>query len=304
MARNRTYHFRGVKDVYASLVCQHSNTHSYTVQHHISKGGEMGSLFLIIFQETHGKFGPFVGETIDAYMSMFKNVVYCSSSGKMGISHVREWFGEVFCPQVTVDSETEKFVLLLDSFSGQGNNAALTSLTDIDVCIEYIPKGTTYLCQPCDLALFRQLKALIRPMVRICRERFLCGQSKLKPNNRLFIVACQFLAHNQLRAERFVPMLKHAWQTGGYTHVDKVELFRTVTEVNFSKLLSELSEEPECKNAPFIRCAHCSQVLCYSHFVLDFHYHAVNSEPMPDLTLVQQQLVSSSDIDDNEINQN
>jgi len=44
---------------------------------------------------------------------------------------------------------------------------------------------------------------------------------------------------------------------------------------------------------------------CYvSHLVLDFHYHAVNSEPMPDLTLVQQQLVNSSEIDDNEINQN
>ena len=74
----------------------------------------MGSLFLIVFQKTHGKFGPLVGKTIDAYMAMLKNVlVYCSSSGKMGISHVREWFGEVFCPQITVDSDTEKFVLVL-----------------------------------------------------------------------------------------------------------------------------------------------------------------------------------------------
>ena len=31
MASNQTYDFRGVKDVYASLVCQQSNIHSYTV---------------------------------------------------------------------------------------------------------------------------------------------------------------------------------------------------------------------------------------------------------------------------------
>ena len=96
-------------------------------------------------------------------------------------------------------------------------------------------------------------------------------QLKLKPNNRLFIIVCQTLAHNQLRADCFVPMLKHAWQTGGFSVTEPVEHFLTVTQINFSKLTGKKCKAENCSTFSFIRCAHCSILLCYSHFVYKFH---------------------------------
>ena len=127
----------------------------------------MGDTFLILFQERKGKFGPRVQESIDEYVEIFKHVkIECSSSGKMGKANVQKWFPDVFGPDVR---EGEGNILLLDSFGRQGENAKLLTLTKKDLRIMYIPKRTTYLCQPCDLGLFRQLKGLIRPIVAVCR---------------------------------------------------------------------------------------------------------------------------------------
>ena len=270
MASPRSYAEQGCKDVLSTLISQNSFTHSHTVQYHISKAGLMGKKLLIVFQELKGSFGVRIQEEMNFCMQVFPQVVVLASqSGKMGKKHVEEWFDRVFKPELEENSS----ILLLDAFGGQGPNRLLSERTDKTLHCQYIPKGTTYLCQPCDLGLFRQLKAIIRPIVVMCRSRFLGKRSGLKTSNRYFIIVSQVLAHNQLSADCYVPMLKHAWQAGGYKNSSPVDVFKAVNEVNFLKLSSLKCES--CDSFCFIRCAHCSKTLCFDHFVLNFHYHEV-----------------------------
>ena len=79
----------GEKDTLGLAQNMNSLSHSYTVQVHIAKSGQLGKKLFICFQEPKGVFGPNVAERLK---HLPKNVyVDCTTSGKMTKEKLKVW---------------------------------------------------------------------------------------------------------------------------------------------------------------------------------------------------------------------
>lgn len=223
MRRERSYARKGERLVEVQVCDMNSISHSYTIQVHLSKSGELGQKIFIVLQEASGKFGPNVQIKVDETVEKCGNVyVCCNTSGKCTKKLMKEWTEEVLNPDISGTT-----VLLLDSWTGQGEKANLDDSIDeeTDFCIKYIPKLTTKYCQPLDVYFFRQYKKVAKDITEYVRDEFLRDQSKLKPNNRTFIIKLQSIIYNQLSSSIFRPTWQYAWQKAGYEIEETVEKF-------------------------------------------------------------------------------
>lgn len=157
----RTLHTKGVKKVNAVVQRVNSTTHSYTVQPILNAEGEFTQPMLLILPEPSGSFGPVVKQRlfqVSIYVSLnclkifslFRNVfasiivfiqhtrslfqapnlkIVATKSGKCTSQILKDWYEEIFRPQVVAES-----VILLDAFGGfnKATDGPSTSAESID----------------------------------------------------------------------------------------------------------------------------------------------------------------------------
>ena len=150
--RNPSLAFKEEKIVEATVADSNAVSHSYTLQLHPSKAGELSSHLFIRLQEKIGSnFGPHVQEKIDDVLRSCPNLRFaCTKSGKFTTQIMQQWFNEVFLTDIK-----EQSMLTTDAWAGQGPTAGLSSPNST---LEYIPKGATKYIQPLDVYFFRQHK--------------------------------------------------------------------------------------------------------------------------------------------------
>lgn len=265
MIRKRTLAFKGEKIVEALVTNSNAVSHSYTIQLHVSKAGKLGTTLFLCFQEPKG-FGPLVQEKLARLESICPNVAVTSStSGKFTKSIMQKWVNDVFLKDVT-----QKSLLILDSWPGQGPAANLTSP---NLSIDYIPKGATKEIQPLDVYFFRQYKILVKDLVAHCRDAFFNNPTNPKPCNRYFLIRLHSVCFNQLHHPKFTPMLRYAWQASGYYSDNSVNTFENVKEVLLNPVKSRDAKCSVHQKLPVLKCAYCNAYICLTCFDDPIHLH-------------------------------
>jgi len=192
---------------------------------------------------------------LQQYSSAF---VESSSSGKMERKNLIS-----FVKNVLADELGETNLLLQDSFTGQKDESIyFQNIGGKHFEIKTIPPKTTRFIQPLDVYFFRQYKIIMR-----CMTNFTCSvlsqqeaEQKLKESK--FIILLNVLAHNQLSADKFQPMLRYAWQKSGYSYENAVDRFENDLSINFDHNDVKCANH-ECNNTTFIVCAHCGLKNCF-----------------------------------------
>jgi hypothetical protein len=108
--------------------------------------------------------------------------------------------------------------------------------------------------------------------VRVFSDRVLVDSLPILLYQRDNILKLQSLVHNQFSAERFVEFTRHSWRMAGYVE-EQGERFMTPNCYCFAGDLPDECGCGGCQEGSFIRCAHCEEVLCFTHFYSDYHYH-------------------------------
>ena len=257
----RTLSYQGEKTTLATVRSVNATTHSYTVQPTITMSGKIFGPIYICLKEVNGR----MSDNIKANLPQLKNVVVtCSASGKLTTSLVEYWRNECLIPSLT----SQSVLLLSDSWSGQtygkGIYESITRLKRLE-----IPWKTTSTIQPLDVFFNRQWKVIVRRV----HERVLLDEIDIHLAQRNNIIRLQSIIHNQLSSPVFVPMIRYAWFKSGYTDVDP-RPFQSVTQVCF-KFKQDYCDVHSCDQYAFIRCSHCSKILCFQDFFVNFHIHDI-----------------------------
>ena len=268
--RDRTIAFKGEKLVEAIVVDANASTHTYSIQVHSSKAGQLGKKIFLVLQEPMGSaFGPRVQERVSELLRVCKNVeVACSKSGKFTTQITKRWFTEVFAEDAEEDS-----MLILDAWPGQGLNANL----DLPgVSAAYVSPGATKFVQPLDVFFFRQYKILIKNVYEKCRDAFLDGESQDKPGNRFLTIKIHRVCYNQLCHPRFSKMWKYAWQKALYDVDEPVSTFENLSEILLRPLKSREVFCNKHSKVPILRCVYCHRYICWQCFCDPIHLHDLN----------------------------
>ena len=251
----------GEKTTKGQVKSMNAVTHSYTIMPIISLAGKLIDPGFICSREPTGKLGPRVKQSLYQANNIH---VTCSKSGKLTKTHVQYWAKNILCPSVSKDC-----LLLLDSWSGQTDPSIYDHVFDKNITCKQmqIPPKTTGDIQPLDRSFFRQWKYLKQKIY----DRVAIDEMNVEIRSRNCILKMQSLIHNQLSAQRFSNLIKHAWHSSGYT-TNQPDHFENVKDVCFS-FAEDLCSEPACNESSFICCSHCSSILCFNHFFVNDHKH-------------------------------
>ncbi|CAF2112656.1 unnamed protein product [Rotaria magnacalcarata] len=185
-------------------------------------------------------------------------------SGKLTKSHIQYLAEKVLRPSVSDDC-----LLLLDSWSGQTNPEIYSKIFNGNIKCEQlqIPPKTTGVIQPLDRYFFRQWKYFKQ---KNC-DRLAIADINIDIAARNNVLKMHSLIHNQLTARKFISMIKYSWYSSGYL-LDDPGPFQNAQDVCFS-FDNDLCSFSECDDFAFIRCSHCSRILCFAHFFVLDHKH-------------------------------
>lgn len=270
MIRNRTLAKKGEKIVESRVVSPNAVSHSYTIQVHLSKSGQLGSKIFIVFKELANQFGPRVQEEVNSVLQICPNIaVTATTSGKFTTKVMQDWFSDVFAEDLQ-----PRTVLLLDAWTGQGSNAQLETLVE-NVEIAYLPKLSTRYIQPLDVYFFRQYKILARNITEVCRDSHFSDNSVAKPENRYFIMKLQCICFNQVSHPRFTRMWRYAWQKPGYDLEERVEEFECLNQILINPTRARDAKCDEHDDFPIIKCVYCDKFLCFTCMFEPVHYHHI-----------------------------
>ena len=193
-------------------------------------------------------------------LAEFSNL-WCRSttSGKLTTDIEKEYIQDIILPRVEGPTE-----MLIDSWTGF-TKAIDTEDEEPDLHFHIIPKGATGKIQPLDVFYNRQYKDLFRTLCRYIRRRNPGYIISVRKNLARLIS----LVHHQFTAERFRPMIKHAWFASGY-YFERQPLFKTPAQYCIFDYPGDKGCD-ECEKLFLLRCAHCEKFLCFDHVLKDVH---------------------------------
>lgn len=128
---------------------------------------------------------------------MFKHpklYITCSKSGKMTKPIMDDFMLEVCFPSVPRYS-----IVIMDSWTGQGQVSNLEQPEGLNIQIEYIPPGTTGFIQPCDVYFFRMFKTFIRMVTNTIKVKHADTIVSTRDN----VLKMILLTHSQFQSPRF-----------------------------------------------------------------------------------------------------
>jgi hypothetical protein len=219
------------------------------------------------FRENNNNFGPIVKLKVDEIFENVNNVEVVSyKSGIMSNFLINDWSKNLFDMNLYESSginEKLNVLLLLDSFTCHWNTDFDKSYNSNLFIIELvkIPPNTTSFAQPQDTGFNYELKYFIKIFV----EHIAVDDIKIDNKNRLTIIKLFSLLWNQMCSEKFNNLIRHAWYSSGYLENDFK--FENMREICFNiKFVN--CDIITCNNSCFIKCSHCSKLLCIKHFYL------------------------------------
>jgi len=257
MHAGRTLDFKGIKQVTASVQSISATSHSYTIQPLIKCDGTLHDKLLLCLQELNGfprTKTPLIAPNI--YLK-------CSTSGKLTKDILKEWFEDIFIPDIQSNRDL-KGLLLHDSWKGF-SNLNLNHSNDIELSLQVIPPKTTSIIQPLDVYFFRPWKVFVRIISDYII--FMNIDISLQQNNN--VIKLQSLTHFQFTSEKFKPMIQYSWFKSGY-YDQRPASFKTPSQYCFDYNMIE-KQCLDCltqgtQMIPFARCAHCEEFFCFNHF--------------------------------------
>lgn len=260
----RTLEQKGKRDVTARVGSVYATKHSYCIMPIISMDGTLHRNLYVLVSEPSGAF-PRNKSPDPANIRSF-----ASKTSQMSKKDMEEFYSEVFWPTIK-DSTPQQILLLLDSWSAnKDENLFKSHIPQLkEASIRLIPPGTTGIIQPLDIYYFRPYKNFIK---------FITDSVILETNYHVWqreqFLKLQSLAHFQFTAERFKPIIQYAFFKSGYTSFCP-EKCETPVDYCFKNVDSTCcfteNDEPDimCNSLGFLRCAHCMQVFCLNHTLID-----------------------------------
>lgn len=322
MTTRRSLTWEGERDTTVLVDQLNKATHSYTIQPVISRNGRVLGKLLICLQEPTGQFGPKTVKEVREMERKFGNVrVIASKSGKMSAKLMQDWVNEVLGPAITEAADESQppaqnepsdepqpscswqqveaggpiemscpervkttALVLGDSWGGNTNKGVQQDMKDFGIVFMQIPEGTTNDLQPCDVELFRQWKHFVRKLTIRAHTDGFSGEL----TSRAGVVNMQSLVYNQFSAPAFEDFIRHSWG-----HVDKTFSSAEIStggepprvdEIQFSFIPGSKCEHEDCEAPAFMKCAHCSRLLCAKHFLARVCFHEAQDEEREDLS--------------------
>jgi hypothetical protein len=138
---------------------------------------------LICLKENDDVFGPIVEKEVNELLKTGKNVeVVCSRSGKVTNNIINNWANNLI-ENFDSTEDNVNILLLLDSlFSHWNQNFPITNANkNVKIHKKKIPKGTTYLDEPCDQFFNHELKYVTKKFT----ERIILDDLDINIRNRL-----------------------------------------------------------------------------------------------------------------------
>uniref|UniRef100_A0A914C992 Transposase n=1 Tax=Acrobeloides nanus TaxID=290746 RepID=A0A914C992_9BILA len=252
MITGRTLTFEGEKRVTAVAQRLNALQHSFTIQPVISCTGELLSPMLVVFAIQKEP------QIFKQEMTLFENLFAKSTpSGLCDAEIIVEWFQKLMLPATNQGS-----VLLVDSWGGY-NQAIQSVVVQQHLYTEIIPPKATSRIQPLDIYFNRPFKNMLRRISDKTRLKYSDHILAVREN----IAKIISLVHYQFTAQRFKPLIAYAWFASGYIP-DRPPKVPTPAEycMDFPP-----ASRCNCNGLGFLRCAHCEQVFCFQHIVVEKH---------------------------------
>jgi len=147
-------------------------------------------------------------------------------------------------------------------------------------CSKDDKEKTTHLTQPLDTTFHRQFKYYLKCVVAAL-ELFE-GNTPLSADenwtSRFGVIKLISLAHHQLSAPIFIPMVKQCWYTAGLS--DECHEFLNVKEACFTLLENKnICQMSQCHFQSFTKCAQCRKALCMHHLWFEKHLYQCENTP-------------------------
>lgn len=266
MITGRSLAFKGESRVKAVIQRQNALQHSFTIQPAVTMDGTILSPTLVVFnipgmkKEANGEYKK--PRNFAQEMNQFDNIFADATLSGLCTSYIEiRWFKELLLPKTEAGS-----VLILDSWGGF-DKAMADPLVTQHLKIEVIPPKATKYIQPLDLYFNRPLKQLIR---------VICDKVRMGYNQEFTIGVRENLGKlvslvlYQVTAERFRDMIRYAWFRGGYTD-QRPPAFVTPASVCTNFPPAARCSVANCIERGFLKCAHCENVLCISHILINQH---------------------------------
>ncbi|CAG7825959.1 unnamed protein product [Allacma fusca] len=287
----RTLSFRGERMTYGfGYSPKNAATHSYTVQPIISMAGDIVGNFYVCLQETGGKMGPRIKQSLFNAPNL---TVTCSASGKLTKTHVAYFLDNVVKPNASQD-----FLLTFDSFSGQKDPDLYDSrfgVEGVPICKTIVvPEKCTAMVQALDTGFNRQFKYFIRAIYDYAALHE-SEDTECRLTSRNDVLKTVSLAHFILSAPKFKGMIRNCWVTAGMLEENE-EPVVNVRDACFTNISHQCVIE-NCMENTFIVCSWCDRTYCFSHFYRQYHLKTCDKSPLYKAVLPE----GSSNIPDPEV---
>ena len=261
----RTLEEKGRSNVRAVVGSVYATKHSYCIMPIISMDGTLHKTLYVLVSEPSGSFPSSKAQDPANIRS------FASKTSQMSKKDMEDFYKDVFWPCVK-DSTPPNILLLLDSWSSNKDEdlflAHKPALKEVDR--KFIPPGTTGYIQPLDVYFFRPYKNFIK---------FVTDSVILETDYKVWhrdeFIKLQSLAHFQFTAERFRGLIRFAFYEAGYTK-DEPEKCEKPVDFCFKNVDSnccfkeqQLESESPCGSIGFLRCAHCTEVFCLRHSLIE-----------------------------------
>ena len=247
---------KGVKEVIKIAQSKNATTHSFTILPIVSMGGFLQEKVLVTFQETGGKFGPQVQQT----MIKPENLVFeATTSGIMNKKGLKTFIQDVFG---RVASSEDLNLLLVDHWGPFTDKVSINDWMPDgkELIVENIPKNCTRFAQPFDVFGFRPVKDYGRRFVSTMKMKHQDIMMFQRNNQSKFIS----MLMNQFRSPRYIGLWQYAWYKAGY----RSNYIPFESPVKFAFMFG-FDNCCECATVANIRCAWCRKKFCLLHFFID-----------------------------------
>lgn len=168
-------------------------------------------------------------------------------------------------------------VLVSDSWTGQTSFKMKLATRLSGAKPLTVPAHLTGELQPLDVGFFLQLKKFIR---RIAEEALVQSRTS-EISDRAGIINLMSLIHNQFQSPAYHDLWTYSWRnTDPSFSEDEIAMVPppTAMQIQFGYDPADSCTYQDCHEEVIMRCSHCGEPICLTHFLNRTHFHRVERE--------------------------